>query len=431
MVSTHPYQTTKGARRYAIRDNGSRRLQAFSTHTDAQAFKLQVERKRLATHGQPSSSKVEGRRLFDEREVRRWLRSPPPGLYPRQKPRREIAMASIHPYRTKKGERRYRVAYRDGSGRQRSGSFSARADAQAFKLEVERKRQAGVLYHVPAERFRETADAWLERYVAGAAGRVRPRPKTVALVREGLASLEPLSHLPLDRIHRQQVEDAIAELARRAPRRAEMTLALLKRVLRAAEARGQTVDPAVFGVRVASPEDREPRFLTWAEADELRSWMPEHLARIVPIAILTMLRRGEILALRVRDVDFESGAITVAAQARDGERARTKTRAGQRTVDVGPQTLRLLREQQLARAPNEAGLLPLARGTTARPQPLHGPLLQAGRPRRRHPGAHLPRSPPHRRLADDRRRLPREDDRRADGPRRRRRARPAALWTPL
>lgn len=266
-------------------------------------------------------------------------------------------MASIHPYRTSKGERRYRVAYRDGSGRQRSSSFSARADAQAFRLEVERKRQAGILYHAPAERFRETADAWLERYVAGAAGRVRPRPKTVALVREGLASLEPLWDLPLDRIHRQQVEDAIAELARRAPRRAEMTLALLKRVLRAAEARGQTVDPAIFGVRVASPEDREPRFLTWAEADELRSWMPEHLARIVPIAILTMLRRGEILALRDRDVDVESGAVTVVAQARDGERSRTKTRAGQRTVDVGPQTLRLVREQQLARAPNDAGLL--------------------------------------------------------------------------
>jgi integrase len=70
-----------------------------------------------------------------------------------------------------------------------------------------------------------------------------------------------------------------------------------------------------------------------------------------------MLRRGEIIALRDRDVDFASVAVTVAGQAQDGERTRTKTRAGQRTVDVGPQTLRLIREQQLARAPNEAGLL--------------------------------------------------------------------------
>lgn len=243
-------------------------------------------------------------------------------------------MASIHPYRTSKGERRYRVKYRDGGGRQRTRSFTARADARSFKVDIERRRQAGTLYRVETERFGRTAEAWLERYMVGAAGRVRPRPKSVALVRDGLVTLAPLSDLPIDRIHRPQVEDVVADLARRAPRRAEMTLALLKRILKAAEARGQIVDHAVFAVRVASPDDREPRYLTWEEADEVRSWLPEFVSRIVPIAILTMLRRGEIIALRDRDVDFVSGAITVAAQAQDGERTRTKTRAGQRTVDV-------------------------------------------------------------------------------------------------
>jgi integrase len=136
-----------------------------------------------------------------------------------------------------------------------------------------------------------------------------------------------------------------------------MALALLKRILRSAEARGQPIDPAVFHVRVATPEEREPRFLTWEEAEELESWMPEHVRRIVPIAILTMLRRGEILALRDSEIDFEQGAISVFAQAQDGERRRTKTRAGRRTVDVGPVVLKLLREQQLARAPNPDGLL--------------------------------------------------------------------------
>jgi integrase len=281
-------------------------------------------------------------------------------------------MASIHAYRTS-SERRYRVKYRDGGGRQQTSSFTARADAQAFKVDIERRQQAGMLYRVDAERFGRTAEAWLERYIAGAAGRVRPRPKTVALVREGLVTLAPLSDMPLDRIHRPDVEDVVTALAQRAPRRAEMTLTLLKRILRAAEARGQTIDHAVFGVRVASPDERVPRFLTWEEADELRSWLPEFAARIVPIAILTMLRRGEILALRDRDVDFTSGAITVVGQIQDGERTRTKTRAGQRTVDVGPQTLRLIREQQLARAPNDAGLLfPARTGVPLEPNHLMG-----------------------------------------------------------
>jgi integrase len=266
-------------------------------------------------------------------------------------------VASIRPYRTPSGQRRYEVRYRDGDGRQRSRAFTAHKDAQAFKLDVERRRQAGVLYRAAPERFGDYARAWLARYERGAAGRVRPRPGTVAMTREVFAKLALLNELPLERIRASLVEDFIAELAGRTPRRAEMALALLKRILRSAEARGQVVDPAVFHVRVAKPEEREPRFLTWEEADEVRSWMPEHVCRIVPIGILTLLRRGELLGLRDSDIDFEHGAITVVSQAQDGRRTPIKTSASRRTVDVGPATLKLLREQQLARAPNADGLL--------------------------------------------------------------------------
>ena len=50
-------------------------------------------------------------------------------------------MATIQSRRTRRGERRYDVRYRDQQGRQRSRSFSARKDAHAFKLELERKRK--------------------------------------------------------------------------------------------------------------------------------------------------------------------------------------------------------------------------------------------------------------------------------------------------
>lgn len=128
-----------------------------------------------------------------------------------------------------------------------------------------------------------------------------------------------------------------------------MAFSLLKRILKAAEDRGQQVDRAIYGIRIARADEREPRFLTWDEADELRSWVPEYIARIVPVGILTMLRRGEILGLRDRDIDFATGSIAVFSQRQDGREVRTKTRAGRRTIDVGPQALKLLREQQLAR----------------------------------------------------------------------------------
>lgn len=266
-------------------------------------------------------------------------------------------MASIRSYRTVSGQRRYEVRYRDGDGRQRSRAFTAHKDAQAFKVDVERRQQAGVLYQAAPERFGDYATAWLARFERGAAGRVRPRPGTVAMTREVFAKLEPLNDLPFERVRAPLVEDLMAELAGRTPRRAEMALALLKRILRSAEARGQVVDPAVFHVRVARPEEREPRFLTWDEADEVRSWMPAHVCRVVPIAILTMLRRGELLGLRETDIDFEHGAITIVGQAQGGRRTRTKTSAGRRTIDLGPAAVKLLREQQLARAPSAEGLL--------------------------------------------------------------------------
>jgi integrase len=260
------------------------------------------------------------------------------------------------------------VRFRDAQGRERSKAFSARKDAQSFKLDVERKRQAGILYQAAPERFSKVAADWLERYERGAAGSIRPRPRSITPAHENLAALAPLNDLSVERIRRPLVEDLIVAVAERGPRRAEMALALLKRILRAAEERGQVVDPAVYRVRIAKHEEREPRFLTWAEAEELRAWLPEYVCRIVPVGVLTMLRRGEILGLRDRDVDFENGSIAVFAQAQEGARVSPKTRAGRRTVDVGSAVLRLLREQQLARAPNEEGLLfPCATGAALDP----------------------------------------------------------------
>ncbi len=273
-------------------------------------------------------------------------------------------MASIRAYQTGRGERRYEVRYRDQGSRQRSRVFSVHRDARAFKLDTERRAQAGTLYRAAPERFGAVAAAWLERYLVGAAGRVRPRPRSVAVIEDCLRYLAPLNDLPVERIGRPVAEDLIAQLAARAPRRAQIALATLKRILRDAEERGQRVDPGVYRLRIAKPAEREPRYLTWAEAEELSSWMPEHLRRIVAIAILTMLRRGEILGLRDADLDLSAGAVAVSAQHQGGERVATKTAAGRRSVDIGPRAVRLLREQQLARPPSPEGyLFPSRAGT--------------------------------------------------------------------
>src|SRR5262249_61975338 len=129
-------------------------------------------------------------------------------------------MASIGAYRTATGERRYEVRYRDAAGRNRSRAFSVPKDAQAFRLDVERKRQAGILYQAPPERFGEVSQAWLERVVIGAAGRVRPRPKTIRVAEDCLRYLAPLNHPPVERTPPPLARAPLPDIASPAPPRA-------------------------------------------------------------------------------------------------------------------------------------------------------------------------------------------------------------------
>lgn len=82
-----------------------------------------------------------------------------------------------------------------------------------------------------------------------------------------------------------------------------MALSLLKRILEASEELGQQVDRAIYGIR---------------------------------IAILTMLRPGEILGLRDRDIDFETGSICGLLTAPGGPLARRLLRRWRRVAgDLG------------------------------------------------------------------------------------------------
>mgnify|MGYP000327156122 CR=1 FL=1 len=78
-------------------------------------------------------------------------------------------MASIHTHRTTKGERRYEVRYRESDGHQRSRTFSAHRDAQAFRLDVERRRPAGAVHNVERRRLFSKAEIaeWLESHNQG------------------------------------------------------------------------------------------------------------------------------------------------------------------------------------------------------------------------------------------------------------------------
>ena len=262
-------------------------------------------------------------------------------------------MASVTSYKTRSGERRWRVRWRDAGGREHSRSFLRARDAERYAVETARRAQLGGLYTARPETFGEYADAWLARWRA----QRRPSPSQYESVERNVRlHLEPLRGLRVEQITAACFEDRIAAIAARAPRTAQHAYEAGRRILRDAAARGQRVDRAIFELRRPAYDEREPVFLTWAQVEELASWSTE--PRLIVAAALTGLRLGELAALRDDDLALSPGpgaapSLTVRRSGyRDSERLRTKTRASVRRVPLSATAARLLREQLLARTPS-------------------------------------------------------------------------------
>ena len=104
-----------------------------------------------------------------------------------------------------------------------------------------------------------------------------------------------------------------------------------------------------FTRRGVSPAhvEKQIRFLTWDEVERIASYLDPHVHRIVPLAALTGMRRGELYALTDTQIDLSAGTITLRV---------TKTRRP-RKVWLSNEAKKLLREQLLVRTPNKTGLV--------------------------------------------------------------------------
>jgi integrase len=224
-------------------------------------------------------------------------------------------------------------------------------DAELLRDEINRRVALGALYPSEPLTFAEFVEAWLERYSQ------RVRPATLASCRESLRYLAVFDAWQLETIRAADVEDRVFAVAQRAPRAAELMLDTLKMILRNAHERGQVIDGGVFRVRPPRRERAEMRFLDWRDVEFLASETVEPYGNLIRFACLSGLRQGELFALRDRSLDFARGLVLVEAGARDGRIVPTKTSAAKRQVRLPGEAVRVLREQLLARVPNESGLV--------------------------------------------------------------------------
>ena len=122
-----------------------------------------------------------------------------------------------------------------------------------------------------------------------------------------------------------------------APKTIDCLRNLLSKIFNTAKLWGYVNANPAQGVQVpALVGTRERRTLTPQQVRALLAELEEPYRTMVLLAVLSALRRGELLGLRWRCVDFVEHLVTVAECVYEGRRAPPKTRASRRKVFLSP-----------------------------------------------------------------------------------------------
>jgi integrase len=293
--------------------------------------------------------------------------------------RRQAGEGGIVEYRTLAGVRyviKYRVAREDGPDRQvllrrtRAGEpMTTRRQAADELRDILAKLSTGT--HVMPSKLTlgEWLDQWLDSlrlapstmasYQKNVRLHIRPKLGAVPLVKLTGTKITTL-YRDLERGGRQDHKEGTALSARTV----RYVHTILKAALREAVAQGLiATNPADKAKPPAAREAKAPEIHPWTagELSAFLSWADEHgCSDAVAYRVLayTGMRRGELLALRWRDLDTDAGRLSVRrsvgvvkTKGKGEQVIEGPTKTGrQRSVDLDPQTIAALRGWRLARA---------------------------------------------------------------------------------
>jgi integrase len=307
------------------------------------------------TEQKPAGHKVGPVKLTDQEVRRRPAPPPAAGGKPTNRITYDTEVKGFGLRVTSAGARAFVVNYRVG-GRERRitiGGFpdwsvqAAREEAKALKRRIDQgedpmaerlEQRAAPTMNDLADRFE--AEHLTKRSAAtqrdyGSILRLHIRPEL------GRMKVADVRHADIDRLHRN--------IVRRAPYRANRTVAVLGKMLALAVRWEMRADNPARGIERA-PEEKRERFLSPAEIGKLAAALTGHPERMsanaIRLLLLTGARRGEVLAARWSEFDLDTGVWTKPS-------AHTKQRQMHRVPLSAPATalLRELRQQ----ADKEAG----------------------------------------------------------------------------
>jgi len=249
------------------------------------------------------------------------------------------------------------------SGVRRQKTFAKKKDADAFLIQAMGEVKAGT--HTPESTsitVAQAAENWLQ-YV-----KLENRERsTLEFYRNHVErhinprlGNEKLAKLTAPRIEAFR-DDLLANLSRV---QAKKILVSLKSILRDAVRRGNVAQNVATAVKIASNERDKKRIKVGVDIptpDEIRAILHAATGRIRPLLVtlvFTGLRSSELRGLSWDDVDLAKGELHVRRRAdRYGEFGAPKSRAGERTIPIGPIVVNTLKEHRLSCAKGELNLV--------------------------------------------------------------------------
>ena len=266
---------------------------------------------------------------------------------------------------TGKGEKKeaWIVDYVDQAGERHIETFARKKDADEYHASVRVGVRAGT-HTAPAKSptVAEAAQNWMA-YIKGE-GRER---STLEQYRQHIdlhivprLGAERLAKLTTPRINAFR-DDLLAHLSRAM---ATKVLKSLRAILYDAQRRGNVAQNVALGVRIGADKRGKRKLAVGVDIptpDEIKRIVNAAQGRRRPLLVTMIfsgLRASELRGLRWSDVDLKKGELHVRQRAdRYGVIGQPKSRAGVRTIPLGPLVLNTLKEWKLACPKGELGLV--------------------------------------------------------------------------
>ncbi len=242
-------------------------------------------------------------------------------------------------------------------------------DARAWRAETHAALRRGTLKAPTRITLTEAADEWLKGAQGGV---VRTRsgetykPSALRAYEQALRTkvVPQLGHLRLSSVTRAAVQDLVDRLVASGLSASTVRNAILplRAIYRRAISRSEVLVNPTLGLALPAVRGTRDRVAEPAEAHSLLEALPSDDQAVWATALYAGLRRGELRALRWRDVDFEAGLLRVERSWDDKVGAiEPKSRAGRRRVPLA-RPLRVHLAAHRLRSPGADAELVFGRG---------------------------------------------------------------------